>query len=102
MIGSNGDTKVRTASRSTGGDAMIERSRTPVSASCKRARDRRRGQRQHMHFRAQCLQLLFVRDAEMLLLVDDQQSEILELDVLAEQRMRADHDIDAAVRQTRP
>ena len=64
-----------------------------------RARDRRRGQRQHMHFGAQLLQLLLVRDAEMLLLVDDQQAEVLELDALAEQRMRADHDIDLAVRQ---
>ena len=46
---SNGMMKVRTASRSTGGVAIRLISRTPVSASCKRARDRRRGQRQHMH-----------------------------------------------------
>ncbi len=36
-----------------------------------RARDRRRGQREHMHLGAQLLELLLVRDAEMLLLVDD-------------------------------
>ena len=66
------------------------------------ARDRRRGQREHVHFRAQRLELLLVRDAEMLLLVDDQQRQVLEFDVLAEQRMRADHDIDAAVREARP
>ena len=52
-----------------------------------------------MHFGAQLLQLLLVRDAEMLLFVDDQQAEILELHALAEQRMRADHDIDLAVRE---
>ena len=33
----------------------------------------------------------------MLLLVDDQQAEILELDRLGEQRVRADHDIDRAL-----
>ena len=62
-----------------------------------RARDRRRAQRQHMHLGAQLLQPLLVADAEMLLLVDDQQAEIPELDRLAEQRMGADHDIDRAV-----
>ena len=62
-----------------------------------RARDRRRGQRQHMHLGAQLLELLLVRDAEMLLLVDDQQAEVLELDRLAEQRMRADDDVDLPV-----
>ena len=41
-----------------------------------RARDRRRGQRQHMHLGAELLQPLLVADAEMLLLVDDQQAEI--------------------------
>ena len=45
-----------------------------------RARDRRRGERQHMHLGAQLLEPLLVRDAEMLLLVDDQQAEVLELD----------------------
>ena len=97
MTGSNGETKVRTASRSTGGVAMIDISRTPDSASCKRARDRRRGQREHMHLGAQLLELFLVRDAEMLLLVDDDQAEILELDGLAEQRMGADDDVDGAV-----
>ena len=50
-----------------------------------------------MHLGAQLLELLLVRDAEMLLLVDDQQAEVLEGDALAEQRMGADHDVDAAV-----
>ena len=61
------------------------------------ARDRRRGQRQHVDLGAQLLELLLVRDAEMLLLVDDDQAEILELDRLAEQRMGADDDVDCAL-----
>ena len=52
-----------------------------------------------MHLRAQRLELLLVRNAEMLLLVDDQQGQVLERDALAEQRVGADHDIDAAVGQ---
>ncbi len=62
-----------------------------------RARDRRRGQRQHVDLGAQLLEPLLLGDAEMLLLVDDQQAEILELDRLAEQRVGADDDVDAAV-----
>ena len=46
---------------------------------------------------AQLLQPLLVADAEMLLLVDDQQAEVLELDALGQQRMRADHDIESAL-----
>ena len=66
------------------------------------ARDRRRGQRQHMDVGAQLLQPLLVGDAEMLLLVDDQQAEILELDALGQQRMRADDDVDRAVLRALP
>ena len=50
-----------------------------------------------MHLRAQLFQPLLVADAEMLLLVDDQEPEIPELDRFAEQRMGADHDVDIAV-----
>jgi hypothetical protein len=52
-----------------------------------------------MHVGAQLLQPLLVGDAEMLLLVDDQQAEILELDALGQQRVGADDDVDGAVRQ---
>ena len=90
-------TKVRTASRSTGGVAMIDSSRTPVSASCSVRGIGVAVQRQHMHLGAQLLEPLLVRDAEMLLLVDDQQAEVLELDRLAEQRVGADDDVDRAV-----
>ena len=61
------------------------------------ARDRRGGQRQHMDVGAQLLQPLLVGDAEMLLLVDDQETEVLELDALGEQRVGADHDVDGAL-----
>src|ERR1041384_2357368 len=47
--------------------------------------------------RAQALEPFLVRHAEVLLLVDDHQAEVLELDGLAEQRVGADHDIDLAV-----
>ena len=61
------------------------------------ARDRRRGQRQHMDVGLQRLQLLLVGDAEMLLLVDDHQPQLGELDRLRQQRMGADDDVDGAV-----
>ena len=64
-----------------------------------RARDRRRGERQHVHGLLELLDALLVRDAEALLLVDDQQAEIAELDVLLEQPVRADDDVDRAARQ---
>ena len=53
-----------------------------------------------MHLGAHLLDLFLVPDAEVLLLVDHEQAEILELDGLAEQRVRADHDVDLAVRET--
>ena len=62
-----------------------------------RPRDRRRGQGQHVDVRAQRLQPLLVGDAEMLLLVDDEQPEVAEPDALGEQRVGADHDLDRAV-----
>ena len=49
-----------------------------------------------MHLGAQFLQALLVRDAEMLLLVDDDEAEVLERDRLAEQRVGADDDVDRA------
>ena len=87
---------MRTASRSTGGVAMIDISRTPRERELQGARDRRRGQRQHVHLGAQLLELLLVRHAEMLLLVDDDEAEILELDGLAEERVGADDNVDVA------
>ena len=48
----------------------------------------------------QLLQLLLVGDAEMLLLVDDDEAQVLELHALAEQRVGADDDVDLAVGET--
>ena len=73
----------------------------PAHRHLQRARDRRRGQRQHVDLRAQLLEPLLVGDAEALLLVDDQQAEILEADVARQQAVRADDDVDLAVRQRR-
>ena len=50
-----------------------------------------------MHLGAQLLELLLVGDAEMLLLVDDDEAEVPEFDSLAEQRVGADDDIDLAL-----
>ena len=61
-----------------------------------RARDRRGGERQHVYLGAQLLEALFMRDAEALLLVDDQQAQIGEGDIFGEQAMRADDDVDLA------
>ena len=66
-----------------------------------RARNRRRRKRQHVHVVAHLLQALFVRDAEVLLFIDDKQAEARELDRFAEQRMRADDDIDCSRLETR-
>ena len=73
----------------------MERSRTPVSASCKVRGIGVAVSVSTCTSDAQRLELLLVGDTEMLLLVDHQQRQILELDALAEQRVRADHDIDA-------
>ena len=54
------------------------------------------GERQHMDFGAQLLQALLVADAEVLLLVDDDQAEVFERDGLAQNRMGADDDIHFA------
>ena len=64
-----------------------------------RARDRRGGHRQHVHRLPQLLEPFLVLDAEALLLVDDDQAEVLELHVGADQAMRADDDVDAACGQ---
>ena len=68
----------------------------PQHRHMQRARNRRRGQRQHVDQLAHLLHLLFVGDAEAMLLIDDQQAQLGELHILREQAMRADDDIDLA------
>ena len=60
------------------------------------ARDRRCGQRQHVHIRAQLLELFLVRHAEALFLVDDDQAEVLEAGLLRQDGMGPDHDVHVA------
>ena len=62
-----------------------------------RARDRRRRQRHDVDLAAHPLEALLGRDTEALLLVDDDQAEVAEPDVLAEQPVRPDDDVDRAV-----
>ena len=64
-----------------------------------RARDGRRAHREHVDFLFQLLDLLLVRDAEPLLFVHDEQTEVSELDVLRQQPVRADDDVDLAGRE---
>ena len=61
-----------------------------------RARDGRRREREHVDLRAELLDALLVRDAEALLLVDDEEAEVLEVHVLREEAVRADDDVDLA------
>ena len=71
----------------------------PRKRHVQRARDRRRRQRQDVDRDTQLLEPLLLQHAETLLLVDDDEPEILELDVLLQQTMRADDDVDGAAAQ---
>ena len=59
-----------------------------------RARNRRRGEREHVGLELELLEPLLVLHAEAMLLVDDDEAEVRELDVGAEQPVRADDDVD--------
>ena len=59
-----------------------------------RARDRRRGKRQHIDIFAQRLELFLLRDAEALLFVDDYEPQIAKLHVVADEPVRADNQVD--------
>ena len=65
------------------------------------ARDRRRGEREHVHCLTQSLELLLVQHAEPLLLVDDNQPEVFEADIVLDEFVRADDNIHRAGRQRR-
>ena len=64
-----------------------------------RARDRRGGEREHIHFGAQRLQSFFLLHAETVLFVEDDQAEVVELHVLLDQLVRADDDVQLAFGQ---
>ncbi len=61
------------------------------------ARDRRRGHGDHIDFGAQLFELLLLGDAETLLLVEDDQAEIAETDIGAQESVGADHDVDSTL-----
>ena len=73
----------------------------PGEGQVERPRDRRRRQGQHVDLATELLEPLLGGDAEALLLVDDDQPEVAEPDVLAQQPMRADDDVDGAVGKAR-
>ena len=80
---------------------MIESSRTPVSASCKvRGIGVAVSVSTCTSARSAFSRSLWATP-KVLLLVDDDEAEIAELDLLAEERMGADHDIDAAIGEAR-
>ena len=92
-------TKVLIARRFCGAVAITEKSRRPSMRHRQRARDRRRGQRQHIDLGAQGLQRFLLAHAETVFLVDDDEAEAVEFDVLADQLVRADDDVDLAFGQ---
>ena len=69
----------------------------PGQREVQRARDRRRGQREHVDRAPELLEPLLGRDAEPLLLVDHDQAEVPERDVLRQQPVGADDDVDRPV-----
>jgi hypothetical protein len=91
---------VRTASRSTGGVCDDGKLAQAGHRHLQRARDGRCRQRQHVDIGFQRLEPFLVVNAEPLLLVDDDEAEALELDALGEDRVGADDDVDAALRQS--
>jgi len=66
-----------------------------------RARNGRGAHRQHMHVRPQMLELFLMPHAKTMLLVNDDESEILEMHIRAEQPVRADDDVEPAIAQLR-
>ena len=82
--------------RSLGGVSITLMSRRPSQRHVQRARNGRRGHREHVHFFLQLLQPLFVTHAEALLFVHNDEPEVRELDVTREQPVRADQDVHLA------
>ena len=68
----------------------------PGQRHLQRARDRRRGQRQHVDLEPQLAQQLLLLHAEALLLVHDQQAELVRPHVARQQPVGADQDVDLA------
>ena len=65
-----------------------------------RARDRRRRQCQHVDILPHLLDLFLVGHAEALLLIHNQQSQLVEMNILREQPVCSDDNVHAAIRQS--
>ena len=70
----------------------------PNKREVQRPRNGRRGECQHVHLAPHVLDALLVRHPKALLLVDHQQSEVGEVDVLAQDPVGPDQDVHAPVR----
>ena len=66
----------------------------PHQGELQRPRDGRRGQGQRVHGRPQRLELVLHRHPELLLLVDDEQTQVLPLDPLSHDGVGADQDVN--------
>ena len=58
--------------------------------------DRCRRECEHMHFRPQSLEFFLIAYAEAMLLIDDDETQILEAGIRVQQSVRGDDDIDGA------
>jgi len=81
----------------SGDDAQITQA---FKRHAERARNRRGGEREHIHLGAHGFHGFFVAHAKAVFFVDDEQAQVFELDRLAEQLVRAHHDVDLAFSQT--
>ena len=86
----------KAALRCSGNDTQVAQT---FERHAESARNRCRSEGQYIHLRAQRLHGLFVAHAKAVLLVDDEQSQILEFGALAQQLVRANHNIHGAVGQ---
>ena len=71
----------------------------PHKGELQRAGDGRGSHGERVDIDLQLLELLLHGDAELLFLVDDKQAEVLEMDVLADEPVRADEDVDLTLLQ---
>ena len=61
------------------------------------ARNRRGGERQHIHVRPQSLDMLLVLHPKALFLIDDNEPQVLPLHARLQQPVSANHDVDGTV-----
>ena len=89
------------ASRSRGGVSITDMSRIPERPICSVRGIGVADSVRQSTLVLSCFSFSFVRDAEALLLVDDQQAEVAEHHVLRQDPVRADQHVDGARRHSR-